>query len=169
MNKLVSRASKKHGLKPGAVIYVGKSRTEDVHINVIDYTKAEYTEKIVAKVEDCISYKESPTITWINVDGIHNVEIIEKLGNSYGLHPLVQEDVVNTGQRPKMEDLGDYIFVVMKMLYLDGVSGDLKTEQVSIIFGNSWVITFQETGEDVFDMVRHRIKKHCPASAFYVV
>jgi len=162
MAKRVSRASKKLGLKPGSVVYVGKERTEDVHIDIIDYTDSEYGEKRVSTVEECFLYKESSTLTWINVDGIHNEEIVEKLGQHYGMHPLVLEDVVNTGQRPKMEDAEDHIFIVMKMLYHDVKNGKLKAEQVSILFGKNWVITFQETGEDVFDTVRKRIKKTIP-------
>jgi len=162
MGKRVSRASKKLGLKPGSVVYVGKERIEDVHIDIIDYTDSEYNEKRVSSVEECFQYKESSTLTWINVDGIHNTELVEKLGQHYGMHPLVLEDVVNTGQRPKMEDAEDHIFIVMKMLYNDAKNGELKAEQVSILFGKNWVITFQETGEDVFDPVRKRIKKTVP-------
>ena len=162
MRRRVSRASKKLGLKPGSVVYVGKERTEDVHIDIIDYTDSEYSEKRVSIVEECFPYKESTTLTWINVDGIHDTELVEKLGQHYGMHPLILEDVVNTGQRPKMEDAEDHIFIVMKMLYDDAKNGELKAEQVSILFGKNWVITFQETGEDVFDTVRKRIKKTVP-------
>ncbi|MFH1700729.1 MAG: magnesium/cobalt transporter CorA [Candidatus Zixiibacteriota bacterium] len=162
MAKRVSQASKKLGLKPGSVVYVGKERTEDVHIDIIDYTDSEYSEKRVATVEECFLYKESSTLTWINVDGIHDAELVEKLGQHYGMHPLVLEDVVNTGQRPKIEDAEDHIFIVMKMLYHDVKNSEIKAEQVSILFGKHWVITFQETGEDVFDTVRQHIKKTIP-------
>jgi magnesium transporter len=165
-NKKVSRASKKFGLKPGSVVYVGKERAEDVHIDVIDYTSTEYEEKRLASAEECFIYRESKTLSWINVDGIHDAELVEKLGEHYGLHPLVMEDIVNTGQRPKMEEADDHIFLVMKMLYRDARDGALKAEQVSILFGKNWVITFQETGEDVFDTVRKRIQKTVPRVRF---
>lgn len=166
MTRMVSRVSKKHGLKPGSVVYVGKERAEDVHINIIDYADSKYDEKRVSTAEECFPYKESSTLTWINVDGIHDAELVEKLGRHYGMHPLVLEDIVNTGQRPKMEDADDHIFTVMKMLYRDAKNGELKAEQVSILFGRNWVITFQETGEDVFDLVRKRIKKTVPRVRF---
>jgi magnesium transporter len=166
MARHVSRVSKKLGLKPGSVVYVGKERTEVVHIDIIDYTESEHAEKRVASAEECFSYRDSATLSWINVDGIHNPEMVEKLGKHFGMHSLVLEDIVNTGQRPKMEEAEDHIFIVMKMLYEDKDNGELKAEQVSVVFGHNWVITFQETGEDVFDLVRQRIRKTVPRVRF---
>jgi len=166
MARRVRHMSKKHGLKPGSVVYVGKERTEDTRISIIDYTKSEHTERHVSTAEECFSYKDSPTLSWINVTGIHNAELIEHLGMHFGMHPLVLEDIVNTGQRPKLEEAEDQIFIVMKMMYQDSEDGDLKSEQVSVVFGKSWVITFQETGEDVFDVVRQRIRRTVPRVRF---
>lgn len=166
MTKRVNRVSRKFGLKPGSVIYVGRERTEDVRIDVIDYTQVDYSEKRVSNAEDCFAYKDSPTLSWINVDGVHNVEIVEKLGQHFGVHPLILEDIVNTGQRPKMDEAPDRIFIVLKMVYRKTENGELKAEQVSIVFGQNWVITFQETSEDVFDTVRKRIKKTVPRVRF---
>jgi magnesium transporter len=166
MAKLVSRVSKKFGLKPGSVVYVGRERTEDVHIDIIDYTESEHAEKRVTSAEECFPYRDSTTLSWINVDGIHKPEVIEELGKHFGLHPLVLEDIVNTGQRPKMEEAEDHVFVVMKMLYEDRDNGELKAEQISVVFGQNWVITFQETGEDVFDHVRKRIRRTVPRVRF---
>ncbi len=162
MRGLFSRLSKKIGVTPGTVVYVGDEQTADVHIDVIDYSETELTEKRVGSVEECYPYKDSKTISWINVDGIHQAEAIEKIGKHFGIHPLVLEDIANTGQRPKMEDTDDYIFIVIKMLYSDKDNGEIKSEQVSVIFGRSWVITFQETGDDVLDIVRQRIKRTVP-------
>jgi len=166
MAKLFSHVSKKHGLKPGSVIYVGKERTEDVHIDIVDYTESDHAEKRVKSAEECFSYKDSSTLSWINVDGIHEPKIVEQIGNHFGLHPLELEDIVNTGHRPKIEDAGDHIFIVLKMLYRNQDNGQLKAEQVSVVFGQNWVITFQETGEDVFDLVRQRIKRTVPRVRF---
>jgi len=166
MAKRVSRVSKKLGLKPGSVVYVGAERTEKVNINIIDYTESEYREKSVSTAEECFPFKDSPTISWINVDGIHEPELVEQIGAHFGMHPLVLEDIVNTGQRPKMEDAQDYLMVVLKMLYQSKEDDELRAEQVSVLFGSNWVITFQETGEDVFDHVRQRIKKTIPRVRF---
>lgn len=166
MAKRVRNAAKKLGLKPGSVVYVGRERTEKVHIDVMDYTDSDLHAERVVDAEACFPFKDSPTITWINVDGIHDVALVERLGHHFDMHPLVMEDIVNTGQRPKMEDATDYIFVVMKMLYHSKEDGSLKAEQVSVLFGKNWVITFQETGEDVFDVVRQRIKSTIPRVRF---
>ncbi len=166
MVKPVRKKSKEVGLQPGSVVYVGEHRAEDVKIDVIDYTEREHQEKQVERIEDCFPFKESPTVSWINVSGIHNADIVEKIGAYYGIHPLVLEDIVNTGHRPKLDEAADSMCVVLKMLYKSEADGELKAEQVSILFGRNWVITFQETGEDVFDVVRQRIKRTTPRVRF---
>ena len=162
MARRLSRQSKKTGLKPGSVVYVGKERTEKADIDIIDYTESEHHEKRSTNVEDCFPFKDSPTVTWINIDGIHEPELVERIGQHFGIHPLVLEDIVNTGHRPKMEDAAEYIFVVLKMLYYGRDNDDLTAEQVSVLLGKNWVITFQETGEDVFGAVRQRIEQTVP-------
>ncbi len=97
-------------------------------------------------------------MTWINIDGIHEVEIIEKIGSHFGFHPLMLEDIVNTGQRPKLEDSESYIFIVLKMLYFDEKAGEINAEQVSLIIGSNFVISFQEKEGDVFNHIRERIR-----------
>ena len=166
MVRKATRASKKLGLRPGSVVYVGDERTEKVNISIIDYTETEYQEKIASTVEECYPFKDSDSVTWINVDGIHDPEIVKKIGDHFGMHDLVMEDIVNTGQRPKMEESSDSIFIVLKMIYRTDGDDDLKAEQVSVLFGANWVITFQETGEDVFDFVRQRLKKTVPRVRF---
>lgn len=109
-------------------------------------------------VEDCMPGGHGSSITWINVSGVHDVSIIETLGTRYGVHALVLEDIVHTHQRPKIEDHGDYLYLVMRMLSLDETSGEIRGEQVSLILGKSWLITFQEKPGDLFDPVRERSK-----------
>jgi magnesium transporter len=103
-------------------------------------------------------YKNKSTVTWINVDGVHNVSMLEKLGARFGLHRLVMEDIMNTDQRPKMEDFGDYIYLVLKML-TSGKNGDIVTEQINIILGPNFVLSFQEGIEvDVFNLIRDHLR-----------
>ncbi len=97
---------------------------------------------------------------WLNIDGVHQPEIIEQVGQSFGLHPLVAEDIASTGQRPKMEDFDDYIFIVLRMLRFDSAEDETKTEQMSIILGRDFVISFQEREGDVFDNIRERLKSN---------
>jgi magnesium transporter len=160
MKKLLKKRSKKSGLPSETLVYTGEKRDEKVKIHVIDYDEANFIEKELTEVEACIPYKSKPTVTWINVDGVHNVPLLEKLGDCFGLHRLVMEDIMNTDQRPKMEDFGEYLYVVFKMLS-SGKSGETVTEQISLILGENYVISFQEGVEgDVFNLIRERIRNN---------
>jgi magnesium transporter len=159
MPRLLKKRSKKIGLPPGTLIHIGDETMKDVKIMVIDYKDDQFQEKEVSSLDECISFKDKDSVTWINVDGIHQPDILEKLGHCYGLHPLVLEDIMATDQRPKMEDFGDYLFIVLKMIDYSGKNGGPEIEQVSLILGRNFVLSFQEGKEgDVFDPVRERIR-----------
>ena len=174
MQKLTKKRSKKAGLPPGSLIHIGEKKKEEIKISILDYDETNFQEKEAKTIDECFLLKDKPTVTWINVDGIHQIEILEKLGNCFGLHPLVLEDILNTDQRPKIEDYNDYIYIVLKMLYYKennplsppfskggiGVFSDgITIEQISLIIGRNFVISFQEGIEgDVFNSVRERIR-----------
>ena len=160
MRRLITKRSQKAGLPPGTLIHIGERKTEKPRIRIIDYNEEQVEEKEAKTIEECFPFKDKPNVTWINIDGIHQVDIIEKLGSYFGLHPLLLEDILNTEQRPKMEDFGDYIFFVLKMLYLGDNKEEMEAEQVSLILGSNFVISFQEREGDVFAPVRDRIRKH---------
>jgi magnesium transporter len=146
------------GLSPGTLIHVGERKVEKTRITVIDYDAENVDEKEVGSVEECYPFRDTSTVTWINVDGIHDPDVIGKLGGHFGLHPLVLEDIMNTTQRPKMEDLGEAIYLVLKMVETSP-AGELSTEQMSLIFGTNYVLSFQELPGDIFDPVRERIRR----------
>lgn len=156
MKMFMKRASEKAGLSPGTLVYVGEERTERVNIRIIDYDRDTLQEKEVQDIEECLPFRDAPTVTWINIDGLHDIGIIEKVGNHFGIHPLVLEDIVNTGQRPKMEDFDTYIYIVLKMLY--DRENEIVEEQVSLILGPNFVFTFQEKEGDIFEPIRERIR-----------
>jgi len=158
MPRLIKKSSRSSGLPPGALIHIGEKKTEKIRITVMDYSIGKYDEREIKKTEECLTLKRRPTISWINVDGLHEIDVIEKLGKCFDIHPLVLEDILNTDQRPKMEDFEKYIFFVLKMLYTDEKTQEIHSEQVSLILGNNFVISFQETIGDVFDPVRERIR-----------
>lgn len=160
MSKLVKKKSKKVGLPPGSIVHIGNKRAEKTKITIVDYNEEQFQEKEVKTVKECCPYKEKPTITWINIDGVHEVKIIEELGKIYNFHPLILEDIVDTDQRPKIKDFGDYIFIILKMHYYDKENNEIKIEQVSLIFGKNYVISFQEREGDVFDAIRERIRNN---------
>jgi magnesium transporter len=146
------------GLSPGTLVHVGERKVEKVRITVIDYDADKFYEKVVDSVEECYRFRDTSTVTWINIDGIHDADVIGKLGGHFGLHPLVLEDIMNTTQRPKMEDLGEAIYLVLKMVET-APDGCLSTEQMSLIFGPNYVLSFQELPGDIFDPVRERIRR----------
>lgn len=154
----MKKRSKKAGLPPGTLVHIGERKSEKTKIAILDYDELHVQEKEAKTADECLPFKDEPTVTWINVDGLHQVEVLEKLGEGFGLHPLVLEDILNTDQRPKMEDYGDYMYIVLKMLSWNEKSDETEAEQISIILGETFVITFQEKEGDVFDPIRQRIK-----------
>jgi magnesium transporter len=158
MLRLFKRTANKVGLPPGSLVHIGDKRIEKVKITIIDYDEMRFEEREVDVVEKCYPFKDTPTVTWINIDGIHEADTIEKIGKHYDIHPLVLEDIMNSVQRPKMEDLEHYVFVILKMLFYDEKAREILSEQVSLILGSNFVITFQEKEGDVFNPVRDRLR-----------
>jgi len=152
------RMSHKAGLPPGSLVHIGKRKVEKTRITIMDYDGEKFQEKEAQTIEECFPFKDKPTVTWVNIDGIHDMDIIEKIGKHFGIHPLVLEDIVNTRQRPKMEDFEKYIFLVVKMLTCEQDQHEISAEQVSMLLGPNFVISFQERLGDVFDQIRDRIR-----------
>jgi magnesium transporter len=160
MLQLFKKSSEKVGLPPGSPVHVGEIKAEEIKITLVDYDQTNYEEREIKNIEESFPFKETPTVTWINIDGLHKVDIIEKIGGHFGLHPLVQEDIVHTGQRPKFENLDEHIFVILKMFRYREEDDEVEAEQVSIILGSNFVISFQEQEGDTFDFVRDRLRNN---------
>jgi magnesium transporter len=160
MSRFFKKTSKKFGLPPGTLDHVGEKKVETAKITIIDYDADQFDEKEAKSVEECFPFKDKPTVTWINIDGIHEVDIIEKIGNHFNFHPLILEDIVHTGQRPKMEDLEEYLYIVLNMFFFNENKHEIYAEQISLIFGPNFVISFQEKEGDVFNSVRDRIRNN---------
>src|SRR5258706_4028002 len=160
MRRFLKRRSKKEGLPPGTMVHIGEKSNTRFKISLLEYDdNNNFTERVVDDVNDCALLKDKPSMSWIDVEGLSDIKSLETLGKQFGLHPLVMEDIVNTDQRPKMEDFGDYVYIVLKMFHLDEKTNEITPEQVSIVFGKQFVITFQEGIEgDSFDSIRERIR-----------
>lgn len=157
-NKKRTQEHKKHiGQVPGTLVYTGKKSDKDFQVECFDYTKDDIEETILLNIEDAVNYKDTDSVTWINVDGLQHIDKIEDIGKQYDLHPLVLEDIVNTTQRPKIDEYEDYLFVVLKMLYYDA-NEEIVIEQVSFVLGKNYVLTFQEAEGDVFGTIRERLR-----------
>ncbi|MFZ1519086.1 MAG: magnesium/cobalt transporter CorA [Ignavibacteriaceae bacterium] len=159
VTRLIKNKPKKIGLDPGSLIYVGDKEKQSITISLFDYKADHFIEKTVLNVEELLAYKQTETTSWINIDGVHDVEILEKIGRHFDIHPLTLEDILNTNQRPKLDEYPNYLYVVLRMFFLDEKDKSLKNEQVSLILTKNFVITFLEDAGDVFNPVRDRIKK----------
>jgi magnesium transporter len=159
MRRLIKNTSKKAGLSPGTLVHIGEQKTETAQFSLMNYDPDQLQDKQLATIDEAFAYKDTPPVTWINIDGLHEISTIERIGHHFNIHPLTLEDIVNTGQRPKAEEYDDYIFIVFKMLFYDDALTHITSEQVSLILGAHYLISFQEKEGDVFNFVRERIRK----------
>ncbi|MBI2354023.1 MAG: magnesium/cobalt transporter CorA [Deltaproteobacteria bacterium] len=156
--KFLKKRSVKAGLPPGSLVHIGDASQEAVNISLLSYDADSCEERYFRQLDACLPHLGRPGITWVNVEGVHDVEIIRRLGECHSFHPLVLEDIVNTVQRPKIEDYGNYLFIVLRMLR-PAEGSDFTSEQISIILGHDYLFTFQEgIRGDVFDALRDRIR-----------
>lgn len=158
MSTIVKKRAKKAGLPPGSLVYTGEKRPGAATISVMDYDESRLEERQITRLDECFRFKDSPSVTWIDVDGVHDVDAVRKLGECYGFHPLMSEDIVNPAQRPKIEVYGNTLYIVLRMLSLDKARG-ITIEQASLVLGNNFLFSFQEgKSGDVFGPVRERIR-----------
>lgn len=146
------KRSKKAGLPPGSLIYTGKNDIP-TKITFIEYNKDVFSDKTV---EGCPKFTGKDTIKWIKINGLMDVENLKKLGRCFNLHPLVLEDILNTNQRPKVEDYNDYLYIVLKLFDVSD-KDRIVTKQVSLILEKNMVISFQDDDEPLFDLIIKRI------------
>ena len=158
MSTYIHPHSKKAGLPPGSYVHVGVKKSEQITIQVFSYNAVGITEQTYSKAGDALNAVDRAYVNWINVSGLAQTEVIREIGEHFGLHPLTIEDVLNTGQRPRIEDHEGYLFITLKMLYPDKSGRKIIYEQVSLIMTDCCVITFQESARDVFDPIRERIR-----------
>ena len=156
MPEYAKKHTEKIGLPPGSPIYIGEQKSELVEISVIDYGPDRFERTTVSDFQSIFAFRDSSTITWINIDGLHDVNLIQSICDHFGVHPLVVEDILSTQQRPKIEVFDDYSFIVFKMLSY--AEREIRTEQISLILAENIVITFQEAPGDIFDPLRSRIE-----------
>lgn len=146
------------GASPGTPIFIGNKKEESVRLRVIDYDGSNLTEDELKDIESSAKYQDTDTVTWINIDGLHDTELIQKIGLIFNLHPMVLEDIANTGQRPKVEDYENCLLFVMKMLRFSEETKTVVGEQFSMVLTTRFLLTFQERRGDVFEPVRERIR-----------
>lgn len=156
MKKVRSRAEKA-GLSPGTLVYVGDSSGAVPKIYAVAFDEKNLFESECTTVEDALALQGKAATLWINVDGIHDVETIRRIGEHFGLHPLTLEDILNPHQRAKREEFESFVYIVARALSWPDVAQPVISEQVSIVLGQHFVLTFQEKVGDIFEPVRQRI------------
>jgi magnesium transporter len=153
MNDIQNKA----GAPPGTLVYYGEDRTDKVKISLLEYNENTFIEEDFYDFDECLAHVRPGMVKWINVDGIHDIQLIEKIGKQFDIHPLTLEDIVNTHQRPKFEDYDNYVVCIMKMIYYDA---EVRSEQLTVVILDGLVISFQEVyGGDAFDLIRSRIRQ----------
>ncbi|WP_235334103.1 magnesium/cobalt transporter CorA [Pelosinus fermentans] len=149
--------TKKVGLPPGTLLHIGSTRSEKVKIRMLCYSSEHWNEKEFDKVDELLENKSITDKCWIHISGVHVVSMIEKIGAAFHIHSLVLEDIVNTNQRPKMEDNKEYLYIIVKMIHCYD-NKNIDFEQVSLIVGSNYILSFQENDNDTFEKIRERMK-----------
>jgi len=156
----LSKKKKKVGLPPGTLIYTGDKVTEKTKIKVTDYTADHFNLDEFEEIQMDLTKIEKPFVRWIDIYGLAQIKVIEEIGRQFNLHPLILEDILSPSQRPKLEDFGNYIFAVLKKLSWNQEKEDFEYEQISLILGENYVISFQERDTNLFNPIYDRI--HVP-------
>lgn len=159
MTQKRAKRSKKAGLPPGTLIHLGDRKSENAKISLIEYNQAEYAEATHDEIVSSIEARDPKKTSWLNIDGLHDTDLIAAAGAHFNLHPLLLEDVLNTDHRPKVEEFDDHLFVSLKMISVDKEKNEIVSEQISLILGEGWLITFQEQEGDVFNEIRLRLRE----------
>jgi len=157
MPRLAPKRSRKAGLPPGTPVHLGERKSETTRLTLLHYDEQHAVEQEVKTARECLALRDTPGVSWINVTGLHEVETLAQFADAFGLHPLVLEDILNTDQRPKLEDYGEYLYIVIKRLGNGAPANEISTEQISLILGHNLVISFLESDSGVFNGVKDRI------------
>ncbi len=156
--KANKRLSQKRHLPPGTLVHVGEKAGEEVRISVMEYDETQLREMSDPTAGEILSLPETGACRWIHVEGLDDLKIVEAIGKRFHLHPLVLEDLVNATQRPKVEDAGDYLFFVLKMLHYREETAEIESEQIGLVLGNNYLLSFRESRGREFDEIRERIR-----------
>jgi magnesium transporter len=155
--KKISKVSKKIGLPPGSIVYLGEKKVEKVTINLTEYDENNSETYEIKSVKEIAPFTDTPQVTWVSVCGLHETEFLKQVGEKFKIHPLVLEDILNTDTRPKIEITDDYLFIVMKLVMFNPEQKILETEQVSFILGKTFLFSFSEKSDEIFNPIRDRI------------
>lgn len=155
--KKKSRPSRKIGLPPGSIVYIGEQKVEKVKITLTEYDENEFETYEIKSADEIEPFTDTPRVTWVNVCGLHETDFLKEIGEKFKIHPLVLEDILNTDTRPKIEITDDYLFTVMKLFIYNTEQKIFESEQVSFILGRNFIFSFVEKSDEIFNPIRDRI------------
>ena len=158
MARFFKKRTEIKGVSPGTLVFIGQKKMDSVNIRLIDYNADDLKEETLSDLPSKTQLFHSERNSWLNIDGLHDTQFLQRFVDDFDVHPLIMEDVVNTGQRSKMEEIDEYIFLSLKMLHLDEEKQEVRAEQVSMVLHDHYLITFQERIGDVFEPVRVRLR-----------
>lgn len=159
MRKFIPRIFSKTGAAPGTLTHIDERKDAKTGITLMNYSLDRLDEQQYDTIEEALASIDSSMTTWLNIDGVHDTEIIEKIGRHFNINVLTLEDIVHTGQRPKVEEYNDYLYFALNMLHLHEDGDEIRSEQVSLVLKNNFLLSFQEARGDVFEPVRERMRK----------
>lgn len=160
MTESLNSVSEKSGLPPGSLIHIGDVLETVTRMSVIDYSAENYEEKKIQSIEEILKYKDSNTVTWVIIEGLTNVDMVERIGAMFDIHQLVLEDILNTHQRPKFEEYDDHLYIVLKCLFPEDDEFAVTYEQISLLVLKNFVFAFKEKEDDLFHSVQQRIRSN---------
>jgi magnesium transporter len=150
--------NKKKDLSPGSSVFTGDKKVDEIVVTIFNYNEQQFEEKKIESIDELTHLKEKAKTLWVNIAGLHDVTLIEKVCEIFGIHSLAIEDILNVNHSPKIEEHDNFLFLILKVIEFDKSKHELNIEQISIVLGKNYVITFQENVADVFDVIRERIR-----------
>ena len=156
--RVAKQRKNKIGLAPGSLVHIGDIKTAEPLVTLIEYDIDDYRETRFKTLHQGKQHQTQHETLWLNVHGLQDISILEEIGRRFKLHPLVLEDILNTDQRPKVEDYGDYVFIVAKFFEYDARGKALNADQISLVVGNNFVLSFQERPTGKFQAIRERLQ-----------
>jgi magnesium transporter len=158
MLKLLKKTYEKIGQSPGSLIYIGKQPKSKATVTLLEYDRDHLEYRELTEVSDCSRIKKNNRISWLHINGLHDISLIEKIGSIFELNSLVLEDILNTEHRPKFQSLDNHLFFLIKSFIYDDKNDTLTTDQISLILGSNYVLSFQETENNIFGALIKRIE-----------
>jgi len=158
MPKHIKSRKRKIGSAPGTLVHIGEHTSENIRIDLIEYNDNIFNKTSINNIEKAFHKSIDSSVIWIDIDGLYDIDLVKKVGDNFNIHSLILEDILNTDQHPKVDLENNYIYIVLKMLYYDKFSKEIKSEQVSFVLFDDCLISFQEFPGDVFDNIRNRLQ-----------